>query len=171
LQFLGTTYQEPHAGQYDLDADIVLELWDQGFPAWAPLRRALTALPLALAGRSDTLWRVAASGVLWLPGQGEAPFLSDPPMQAPGPEWTPDSLVERFSPQPDRLYALVALGPEGFCLPLGLGSRDAGWIRFTLRAGAWPSRPLRVQLREGEDSGWDVPPIKAWRVLAESIRE
>jgi uncharacterized membrane protein len=70
LGFLGSI-KLPHAPDLG-DADIVLELWDQGFTDWAPLDRMQDQLAEALAGNPDPVWLPAASGTLRLErGKGE----------------------------------------------------------------------------------------------------
>jgi hypothetical protein len=70
LGFLGSI-RLPHAPDLG-DADIVLELWDQGFTEWAPMDRMQDQLAEALAGKPGPIWLPAASGTLRLDrGNGE----------------------------------------------------------------------------------------------------
>jgi uncharacterized membrane protein len=174
LDFLGSTYYEPGGHRFPPHSDIVLELWDQGFPAWAPLHRLLKALPFALAGR-DSIWTVAASGVLWLPGGGRGENGLDGSL-ASGPETNRaaskagaalSALAPGFAMRTGKVYALLAIDRAGYCLPLGLGNRESGWSWFASLPPVGLAPPLRLQLREA-DSSEETPPIKTWRLRAES---
>jgi hypothetical protein len=174
LDYLGSTYYEAAGHRFPPQSDVILELWDQGFPAWAPLHRLLKALPFALAGR-DSIWTVAASGVLWLPGGGRGENDLDGSL-ASRPETNRaastagaalSDLAPGFTLQTGKVYALLALDQAGYCLPLGLGNLESGWAWFPTLSPVGLALPLRLQLREA-DSSEETPPIKTWRVRNET---
>jgi hypothetical protein len=118
---------------------------------------------------ADARGRVVARG----------PVAAQDPADAPGPADAdavakPSSTAARtvalsafgVAFDPGFAYVLVLLAPDGEALPLGIRAPRDGWIGFKVRA-ALPAGPLRAQIRAAREIGGDLPPVRAWTVIAE----
>jgi hypothetical protein len=187
LGFLGSIHppEAPDLG----DADIVLELWDQGFTEWAPMDRMQDQLAEVLAGKPASVWLSAASGTLALArGSGEdgtagkslrligvdsAWSVTDPPASDARDSGAGRMVVawrdlagDAF-PDPRMSHAVVAMRPDGRVLPLGLRSAGRGWAWFPVLADIRPGEDIRVQWLETDQSPEDMGPVRRWPVRAE----